>query len=226
MQQFEASHAVEKQETRRGEIRMFFELGSEEEQQLKVRVADFNGLVRILIHPDYEKTHIRDSSKDSEEWRKKLKTVENAIQKIFASDPQKTPPVLIFEEQPQIVGFKERLQGKIKNELYLVPTYNETSTPKLTPPETPSGKEPSQSTSWEEFSKKLQALGVTKILIGGMWFIVAEKGENIPGWLKSVESEKNKKLLYCVGIAVEQLSKQFSIEISNISFPHGRKEMV
>lgn len=191
----------------------FLELSENQEELLKERIEKNKGLIRVFIHPYYE---------DDKNWKenpkriKKLKSINSAIQRILSLSDEETPPVLFFEEQGKIPILKDKIKSlkSLQNKTYIVPTYPDSSEPKLTPKDFSPDKEKREpEESWKTVVDKLKAFRIKKILISGMELHIG-RGDRVP----------KGELFGCVGWAADRLSKDFKVEFSNLVFPEDRKD--
>lgn len=197
-----------------GKILSLFELTDEEKNLLSQRIKEANGLVRIFVHPYYQKYKVARGYvpprpiEDEPEEKTKKETLNRAILKMAKLTPEKTPPIFFFEEFERVNEFKKKVEGVLRNEFYIVPTEPSEPKPKIDSEDLVD--------SWHTLSNKLHELEVKKILIGGMYFEVnyerpRPEGDDSPLW-------------QCVGVTIDNLRKDFEIEVSNLTLMHGRKE--
>lgn len=203
-----------KESLSQGKIFSLFELTDEEKNLLRQRVEKSKGLIRVFVHPYYQKYKIARGYfpprpiEDEPEERIKKETLNRAILQMAELAPEKTPPIFFFEEFERVNEFKKKIEDVLRNEFYIIPT--EPSEPK------PKIDSEDLIDSWHTLSSKLHELGVKKILIGGMYFEVnyerpRPEGDDSPLW-------------QCVGVTIDNLQKDFEIEVSNLTLMHGRKE--
>jgi len=190
----------------------FLNLSEEEKAELKARIEQWNGLVRIFVHPMFEKWR---GIKNHE--NKKLEKIIEVVAKLSAMESDQTPPIIFMEEGIHMEelkkwfeqGIKDEFDMETHNNMYLINTRKGFSDPLM--------EDPSLTTSqgWEKIREALEDLGVKKILIGGMQLTFSE-------------SEKGTYYHRCLGSAIMELSEDangdFEIELSNLSYPEGRAE--
>ncbi|HUX35514.1 MAG TPA: hypothetical protein VMV71_00610 [Candidatus Paceibacterota bacterium] len=228
--------------------RNIFELSGEDRAELERRVKKSGGLARIIIHPfypvnfDYDGRLFTDKQKESlENKRKNFETFQAAIDRLFSSDPDKSPPIIVFEEEFNLEGNKNSYMGRdYRNEPYVVPTFTDNPTPKLSPNENWLNKDFDEKNGWNKLREIFKSLGIKKMLIGGTqlnissnegwkeWFIremeayekMVEAFKKIKG---SAEVGKPDYVLHgCVGNAISNLMDDFEIEVSSLAFPANR----
>jgi len=187
------------------QLRDFFHLSEEEKAELHTRVEQWNGLIRIFVHPMFEKWR---GIKNHE--NKKLEKIIEVVARLSAMESEQTPPIIFMEEASHLEELKKWFEQGItdecsmetRNHMYLIPTED-------------SGTSDPQNQSWEDMRKALDELGVKKILIGGMQLTFSE-------------SEQGTYYHRCLGTAITELSEDgngdFEIELSNLSYPEGRAE--
>lgn len=188
----------------------FLTLSQEQEDALKQRIEENQGLIRVFIHPYYEKTSY------SKERAEKIKAMNLALQKILSLPEEKTPPILFFEEKEKMPKLEENMGDiELKNRIYTIPTHESSPEPSI---HKKGVIEKEKMRNWTPVIEKLKALGVKRALIGGMQFKVHILG-------RTSKNEPDEIVLdYCVGEAVKRLSKDFETEISYLNFPENRKK--
>ena len=206
------------------QIDFIFSLSDETIDDLKKRIDESNGLVRVFIHPYY--------SKNNGETTRETKS-SKGLDSIISSSSEKTPPIIVFEESSMVKKTTKHLvevSGQSRAKTILVETNDKTSNPKT---ETMGTEEE----RWGAVINILIQLGVKKVLIGG------EKLEIIGGELlnflskdfdrfrvrRALEGAKNTNYSFfgCVGQAIKYF-EQFGItvEISNLSHPESRADLL
>ncbi|MFA6297299.1 MAG: hypothetical protein WC629_01925 [Candidatus Paceibacterota bacterium] len=187
-------------------------LSEKEIEELKARVEKWDGLIRIFVHPMYEKWWGKKNNEN-----KKLGKIIEVVAKLSSMEEEDTPPIIIMEEYDYINKLKNWLEHEIKdefgletnNKMYVIGTKIDSSDPEIP------GSTMTVSESWEQVRKLLEKIGVKKILIGGMQLTFSE-------------NERGTYYHRCLGGAITQLSKDangyFEIELSNLSYPEGREE--
>ena len=184
----------------------FLELFEYQEEIFRQRIKKNQGLVRIFIHPYYE---------DIVSWNReskhstKIESMHLIIQRILALPDDRTPPILFFEEFHKLSILDDIIRSMkiVQNTSYVISTHASTSEPKRTFLDYSEGKQSSEKRNWQVVVNKLKVLGVTKILIGGMYLSIGMD-----------------KLGSCVGSAINRLSEDFHVEISSRVFPEDRKK--
>lgn len=189
-----------------------FNLTEVEKEILKNRIEAWNGLVRIFVHPMYEKWRGHEDVYKNDPQYSKLVEIEEGLAKILSKPEAETPPVIIMEEANFISQLKDWLENKsdgvLQTETYFVETQPNNPTPNM------SG---SNQESWESFITLLQDLGVKKIILAGMQFLVDTSGRRID-W-----TDKDPFVGKCIGWALSYLSKDkagpFEVELSGLIEP-------
>ena len=200
-------------------------------QRLQERVAAFHGLVRVFIHPYYEKytnsKEYRDRIIDNQ--YPKIDAIEKGLARILSLPPEKTPPVIIFEESSKLNETARTLADINQdsgNEVYLVPTRRGKSEPLF------HGDDAEWWSGWQRIFEYFKQWKVTNTLIGGCRLTIVnsenfqiqdDEGQSYRQQLGLLgEVYTNFCALQCVGEAIRQLSKHFNIEVSSLTHPHSR----
>ncbi|MEK7539116.1 MAG: hypothetical protein AAB595_00525 [Patescibacteria group bacterium] len=193
----------------------FFNLDASETERLKNRVEKWHGLVRIFVHPMYEKWRGNEEQYANDPKEVKLVQIEQVLAKLLAMPKEKTPPIIIMEEAvyvSKLQGWlKENLAGLSQGGVYFVKTIPNSPTPQL---EGENNRE-----VWDKLIKALDDCGVKKILMGGMRLEVSSYKHD---W-----TLKNPYVSRCVGIALSYLSKdkagKFEVELSGLTDPGSER---
>ena len=200
-------------------------------QRLKTRIAASHGLVRVFIHPYYEKyTNSKDyRDRIIDNQYPKIDAIEKGLARILSLPPEKTPPVIIFEESNKLNETARTIADinqNSGNEVYLVPTRRGKSEPLF------HGDDAECWNGWQKIFEYFKQWQVTKTLIGGCrltisnsenFQILDDEGQSYRQQLGLLgEVHANSSILQCVGEAIRQLSKHFNIEVSSLTHPHSR----
>lgn len=200
-------------------------LSPEQKEKLKKRIAKWNGLVRIFVHPLFEKWREGEYDNQNSDAPHDNLQIEKALSRILAIDKENVPPLIIMEEEEFVPEFKKWLETIYKSSqetLYLVNTFPQNPSPKIKIQKLPSFKDamrsindPRNDPAWKALEKTLQQVGVRKILLGGMTF---EMDEEKKDW-----THKDPWMGRCIGIAMSHLSKNkggdFEVELSALTAP-------
>lgn len=215
----ESDVRIDAREQESFQLKDFLNLTEEERAALRERIAEHKGLIRIFVHPyqyqgpdDY---HDDEMSKEAVE--KKLKAIDTAIKRMANLPQEHTPPILFMEGKKRVRELKQRLQEHLEQAAYVIPTNDEGEENSPEPKFDSPGKETAEASSaenWQRFSRMLREAGVKKIIIGGMLFDIEQDPDN----------PRELNMLHCVGTAVQQFSKDFDVEVSNLTFPKGHRE--
>lgn len=202
-------------------VHRFFEMNAKEERVLKERIKKFEGLVRVFIHPDFEKyANFEDIKKDPKDVEK-LQNAAIVFKRIISSKSEKLPPVFIFESGAEIDEFKkeEDVFREIGgNDLYIIRTELANSSP-LSPDRENNyrwnffEKIPNEEKEqmWQWLIEEFKNLGIKKILIGGLEFYVSKDKDIGHGG--------------CLGEAIKRLEKFFDVQVATLTWPDDRKEI-
>lgn len=230
-----------------------WELSPEEKRALVERIEENKGLVRIFVHPFFEIHNIPEShtayveDPDFPDEEPGGRDVDAILQRILEKEPEKTPPVIVLEEEKHVgksgeyLSFLSKESGTVS---YLVSTMASSPRPKLTPPGVPdSAKSPE---AWQKLTSELWDLGVRRAIVGGMYLGVRDR-ENVPkedggeqlkkDWDAVFDSYRRQRerqgaentdyyLTNCVGWTVGELSRAgIQTEISFAAHPHSRRDI-
>lgn len=212
MEKFEEKIEKGDAEYHHGLIKNFLTLPEPDLKILKNEIKDSKNLIRIFVHPYFEEPQKKMSRREE-----KIEKMQGVIEKVLGSKSEKVPPIFVMEEEDRISRLKYLIQDIIANKVYIIPTYSGSPEPKFKPKGALKEKEfflPAKET-WEKLIKKFKNLGVEKIIIGGMYLGVSN---SLYG------KEKEPRLLRCVGDTINHLSRDFEVEISNLTFPDSRKK--
>ena len=175
----------------------FFDLKENEFAALKAETGDHDGAIRIFVHPYFEGGGMKDSPQQYE------RLLQHALKS------EKVPPVFIMEETREISKLKDRLRNlAISKAVYVVPTFGGTSEP-----HPKDGEVDAHAENWKKLIDRFKMLGVKKIIIGGREFVVS-----------TASSTEEREMWGCVAGAIENLSNDFEVDVSNIVFPSKRKD--
>jgi len=187
-------------------IHNLLELDPAQEEALRARILESNGIIRVFVHP-YFNLNQKDGDRN-----KDIVKMQDVLSKMINSQSEKVPPIIIFEEVTQIGNLRTHLNCNAQNlrDIYVVPTKPNNATPFSVDNQTAHGYD--FMLAWHSLRKKLKALGVTRVIISGMNFEKMNNGEK-------------QEMSGCVGLAAGHLRKDFEIEISFLNYPHNRKQV-
>ena len=220
--------------------RNIWELAPEEAAELKARIHENQGLVRIFVHPFFELFRHPDSYESPRYHLEnpRVREIETVIQRILEKEPERPPPLLVLEEQvnmQQTSGFLDFLSKESGNRSYLVPTRDASPCPKLTP-RGKTDRTPAEE-AWTKLIERLKELGMERALVGGMYLVLEKAGQD-PEWDKVFENYREDRAAQgaqetdynparCVGWTIGQLTKAgIKVEVSNLTHPHSRTDML
>jgi len=202
-------------------------------QRLQERVAAFHGLVRVFIHPFYErygKTQCFQEYIHNNQYPK-IGIIEKGMARILSLPPEITPPVFVFEEWNNLHETALTIAGMNQNsgnEIYFVPTQVNRSEPKFTREYV----DDVECGNWTRLSEYFRKLNVDTVLIGGMRLTISNIED--PQILEDSWTAFRRFLIQygavnakfsidrCVGQAISRLSKWFKVEVSSLTHPHSR----
>lgn len=203
----------ENPEWTRGLFKDLFKLSEGDRRLLEQWIEKYNGLIRILVHPYYEGEH----HDLSEKFNKPIRSIDQTLRRLLKS--AKTPPLFIIEEQIKVHDLIGRLLAVPVNPVFIIPSQVASPEPKLISPSQLYGQEFNASEeNWKTLIDKLHALGIRKIIIGGMFLTIGRD-------LVSDPAKDKVKLHGCVGAAIDNLSNDFEIELSALTYPTVRRDI-
>lgn len=194
--------------------RNFFDLNKEQLGELKKRVSDSQGTIRMLVHPFYT----RPTQFGFFDGDKELNSMQDGIKRLTKLTPDKTPPIFVLEEIGRTDELLKSLQGNLNQDLYIIQTDEKSGAP------FPEGELAEIRTHYDTvidyipdaynfISQKLGDLGVKRIVIGGMWLMVdrpSEDGKTLP-------------LQGCVSPPLILFARKFKMTLSHFTFPDREK---
>ncbi len=190
------------------------ELTFEERRKLKERIDRNKGLIRIFVHPMYEKWRGNEKYYLADPHCRRLVEIEVGLGKLLSLPEENTPPILIMEEVMFVQSlqnwFENNPHGTPRSDVYFVKTLQNDPTP-------PTGL--NRPDAWRMFREFLRGLGVQKILIAGCRLEVSHCKQDwtLKGpWISS-----------CVGIAASYLwnkkGGEFEMGFSALIDPKGSR---
>ena len=230
------------QELPRRPVVDLFQMSEEELLRFAERVDVSNGIARIFVHPAFGLLYDMAgevSDEEVEKYRKFSSLTFEKMCQMLQMEAEKTPPMILLEEERMAESMSQvfaRANEVSQNELYMVVTNNQYSTPKILDSKVNDGQTVlGESQSWLIFSRLLEALGVKKIILaGGAVKYRPLSGEEFDAFRDQINlamsefhnqrQEKGAKNTaytpsHCLGMAMLYLSKSFEVDISNFSFP-------
>lgn len=191
-------------------------LNMEEQDSLRQRIKKYDGLVRIFVHPLFDKWRGNEHeyiSKQRPHPYAKIREIEEVLANLASMETEDTPPIIIFEEQKYSYELyqwlKHGMPKEAHNELYLVETHTKSSDPIMAVK--------GEGQGWNKLTTLFQGLGVKKILLGGTQ-------------LNLIDAKT--RIIYnnCVGNLFEHLAKEkggeFAIELSSLTYPRSRQDVL
>ncbi|MEK7618254.1 MAG: hypothetical protein AAB410_03845 [Patescibacteria group bacterium] len=214
---------------KRERIKSFFDLTEQERENLLQRVVQSRGIVRLVVHPFFDVYNTRHSPGRVYDLEEDPRTdfarigLDRILKKINSA-----PPVFVLEEAERIKETSRTLVNMLGGDpeskgspVYLIPSFSSSAEPFISNPVdlyrrgtlTEVYKKKLQQRhdyNWKELAERLKTFGVTKVIVGGMHFIVSEDD------LYSSQ---------CVGDAIDSLRPHFQIQISHFTSPSHRGNM-
>lgn len=176
--------------------RNIFRLEPERKEALKARIALWNGLVWVFIHPLYNARSFYD--------------IEEGLSRLVCMPSETVPPIIIFEEREYVKFLSLWLKHENRDTDFhcsMVETDLNDSTPF-------GYGEECRAYGWKTVTDKFKELGIRRILMGGGWLEIMKN----PDW-----TGKPPYMEQCVGIALSHLSNkkggEFEVELSSLIAP-------
>lgn len=131
----------------------FFEISPEQEERLRLLIAENKGRIRVFVHPFYQKSLLVKEG------------LFRLLEKIQAA-----PPIFIMEESPSIRTTELTLEilDIPAESVYMIPTELDSPEPLYDDKEKHSDKRYGK--NWQKLNSQLKELGVKTVLVGGMNF--------------------------------------------------------
>jgi hypothetical protein len=237
----------EMNETPESDQIIYFEnMTDEQRNELKVKIGQNDGLIRVWVHPFYE-TYLREmyfsnetekEKKEREEFPPSPYEIEaNKIGeevKKFCVNPGDGPVNFVFEEFTHVDETARRMQKAIsetdsKNKIYLIKTRIDDPTPKLSVRDNRN-----EGDAWIDTLTDLDELGVKKIIVGGQLFSIIDHNpdqfRNMSFSYRTfskirVGQRLARNEVYidnCVSYAMNAFATFFNVELSSVVFPDSR----
>ena len=209
-----------------------FSISKVELHELRKRILENGGTVRVFIHPFFYDYAIKYNPKGSRPSHNldRIQILKNGIGKIIGKPSIKTPPVFMLEEQEHMDESKQIIKSEFHPEqpIYWIPTEPNSADPMIK----------NAIDSWEKLRKMFLYLGVKKVIIGGMYLKVVHGYDLDPDMMEYRKQRRKNHaknmeydLLKCVRGAVTGFSQDrhykhvFDVEISNFNFPDSRNDI-
>lgn len=215
------------QAEKRNQVKIFFDLTKEEKKELAEKVESFKGTVRLFVHPFYDLHHPSFPGDDIESADAgKSELVRIGLGRILKKSVS-APPIFVLEEAEKMKEAADFLvavpgiEPKQNNPVYLIPSFPTSAEPFISNPiDLYSGTnvvdnykrkfQERHSFNFRELAERLKTLGVTRVLVGGMFLTI---------------SENDLYVSQCVGDAIRSLNPYFQVKISNFTSPSGRADV-
>lgn len=188
-----------------------FNLDNDQVIRLTERINKWNGLVRLFVHPLFEKW--RAGSKGYQAYYSnfdRLLEIESVLTRLLSMPEHKTPPLLVMQEgifMEEFLQWIDEGQACFSHSPYIIKTCNSSPTPACS---TSSSIE-----AWNKLTTLLKKVGVRKLLVAGMQLEVCHYKQD---W-----THKGPYLARCVGIALSHLCSKkggiFETELSALIEP-------
>jgi len=191
-----------------------FEMTDDEKKELKERIAQWEGTLRVFVHPFFIKHGYAEQTHHHFPGQERTGTM---VKRIVAKEADQTPPVLILQEAKTIKRLAEELEEASQVILIARTVDND--------PDLEYGRD------FEDLKKLFVELGVKRLLVGGQFLYIDEQEveegsdaieipenygyENMEPWLGG-----------CTGKAIKNLKDpQYKIYISYSSYPDNLKKL-
>ncbi|MBI4252758.1 hypothetical protein HY623_01085 [Candidatus Uhrbacteria bacterium] len=221
------------QEAKESHVVDLISLSEKESAILTSRIQASRGTIRIFVHPYYyEKMLERDSEARAmgeevsfegqdvitEGALQKLARIYEAIPRIVKLSAEQGPPVIFFEEEPAVGALAEKIEDMLSGctadaRIYVVPTFEDRATPRVVAKDDEQSMLVQDAMNWPLIIERLTSLGVSRIILSGAMLTI-EKSEEVGA-----------RHHHCLGAARNELLRGFNVSLSELTFPHGRKEV-
>lgn len=205
-------------------LHLLLNLDESENQKLVRRVQKWNGLVRIFVHPLYEKwaNHGGEGYLKREKDVLRHKEIETVFARLLSMPEDKTPPIIVFEENWALGCFRKWLRrlprSQSQNTPYVINTMESSPDPYWEYPDW------NKRIGWNVPEAVLKGIGIQKILIGGIALDVAH---TYGGEIILDKTNKSPYVSRCLGIVLSHLSKdkagEFETELSSLIYPRDAR---
>jgi hypothetical protein len=202
--------------------------------ELRERVDRNKGVVRLAVHPLFDVHKIKSSfNSRSPKWynSEQANKIRDGFLKTLESQGSNTPPVIIMEEMKSLKQTKEYIEHKylfLKSPLYYVPTHDKTSEPM--PNENSKLRDYE---NWHVLINFLHKINARKIIISGMWSMLQLRVTPRDEMADFMNQRKTKgaenlyyDVVYCVGETYKCLARDFEIDISGMTLPVTRTDLI
>lgn len=220
--------------------------GSEEWQTLSNMVEKNQGVLAVAMHPFYHLNYVNDvyEAGEGDEYDFNAERINRDIfmaRVLKRLINRKEIPVVVFEERLEIDRAFKRLKTKNPNpdspNIFMVPTVYNFSTP-ITEGQTDNQMTADSLKSeqnWDNLADILKALGVNKIIVGGMYLGIASLSSSSasgPELIKPYQEQRKDQgainvdydVGHCIGELLKQLAKRgIIVELSNFSYENRRR---
>jgi len=214
MNNFNSAPGVSRESKSEGLIKDLFVLSGSDFTELKDCVERNKGIVRIMVHPYFVEQKIPDPGDRIKSAVQGFEVVEKGFKNIL--QVKSSTPVFLFEGYNQIPNTREKISPILKEsgrKIYFIPTFPDDSIPFVDRKSNKRG----QKRNWNVLIETMKLLGVKKIMIGGMTFIIRTN--------RFSDGLEGKSLDGCMGDIIEKLKGDFEIEVSNLAYPQSRKDL-
>lgn len=190
----------------------------EAKEQLKKALEISNGVLRIAVHPFYMDWDLEHRSSYLTE-RDKLEVHQknrDAHMRLFTSEAEEKPPVLILEGVNEIAETKDKLTS-VGSNVFMFPTFPGEPFPYYGDI---SDEEDGNYDAivWDRFNQMLHEVGVQEVIVSGMMLFLENNDLD-----QEEEGSRYQSLLACVGGVARYLSPDFKVSISRMTSPDKLK---
>lgn len=192
-------------------------LSEEEKALLMQKIIESKGKIRIFVHPFYDYFKREYALADVAELHPETmmtKAIQKVLIDLLERETGTTPPIFIMEEGNMADNLIEEVNNRsesVNNDAYIIKTRPDSSSPIGT---LVNGKEVDRDIAWIEIRCTLEELGVTDILLAGMYL-------NWTRYKDGFDKEINLRS-GCAGMAYNHLSEKFNVELSVLTDPRNR----
>ena len=182
-----------------------FDCTLENYRSLKGRIQKCDGKIVILVHPFFEHEHKEPTPKNKVK-AEKLKEVTEKLENLFSDIRNSEIPVIVMQETAHMPRRDVYLTGDPRQNVFFIPTKSADPMPEFEYPGAFGLR--AVKGGWAEAVRTLHDLKVREITLGGMYLWSGTD------WLGKEHNSG------CAGLAYERLKKEFSVKLSDMTFPN------
>jgi hypothetical protein len=183
-------------------------LNAEQISHLKERIEKSKGVIRMFMHPFYDKSYAFKSANNEQT----PDSMRQGLKRLVRLPEEKTPPIFIFEEEENYLNLLEKLLADLNQDIYIIPTHRDSGRLSLKSHDDVvkylSNIYESNKRNYQILADKLADVGTKEILLGGMSLLIYKN-----------EHPEDTLVKGCVSSPLRLLSTRFPITISHFTHP-------